>query len=141
MRDLKYFFSILNKSEMHVYSKAVSREETRRRISGRMFTMLRVLQGEMLKEILSEALQYCSIYLSFGKEPYAFLIEENKMVFFKKKTFSTTTLKWIKKVKKNQANPKNIRKNIFLKNAGYDEEKKDFVAMLILWITTLKKEG
>lgn len=93
MRDLKYFFSILNKSEMHVYSKAVSREETRRRISGRMFTMLRVLQGEMLKEILSEALQYCSIYLSFGKEPYAFLIEENKMVFFKKKTFSTTTLK------------------------------------------------
>lgn len=34
--------------------------------------------------------------------------------------------------KKSGKYPKNIRKNIFLKNAGYDEEKKDFVAMLIL---------
>lgn len=44
----------------------------------------------------------------------------------------------LKKAGKSKKYPKFF---FFLKNAGYDEEKKEFVVMLILWITRLKKEG
>lgn len=65
-----------------------------------------------------------SIYL-FGKESYSFLIGGNKMVFFKKKPFSTTTLKWIKKGKK-AGKSKKYPKKYFLKKCRLRWREKRF---------------